>query len=122
MPSLPQTDAAPPPQAPRNGGLLRPVLAGAALIEGVTAFFRFGLGLESTRDTASTVGRLTGGIRIHHGYLGVLLLLIAWRWAREGPARRWGLVIGWSLVLSDLIHHFVVLWLATGSPQFDLVY
>lgn len=104
------------------GGLTVPTLVLTALLEGITAGGRFGLRLESTRDTASTVGRLTGGIRIHHGYIGVLLLLIAWRWAREGPARRWGLIVGWSLVLSDLIHHFVVLWLATGSPQFDLVY
>ncbi|NLI76360.1 MAG: hypothetical protein GX442_07960 [Candidatus Riflebacteria bacterium] len=116
------TEAPSPPPASRESGLLRPVVAGVALIEGVTALFRFGLGLESTRDTAATVGRLTGGIRIHHGYIGVLLLLIARRLVREGPARRWALILGWSLALSDLIHHFVVLWLATGSPQFDLVY
>ncbi len=115
-------EAASPAPDRRPGGLLRPLAAGVALIEGVTAVCRFGLGLESTRDTASTVGRLTGGIRLHHGYIGVLLLLFAWRWGRESPGRRWGLIVGWSLVLSDLIHHFVVLWLTTGSPQFDLVY
>jgi hypothetical protein len=26
------------------------------------------------------------------------------------------------LLASDLVHHFVVLWLLTGSPQFDLFY
>ena len=32
----------------------------------------------------------------------------------------WILAIG--LVVSDLVHHFLVLWPLTGSPQFDLFY
>jgi hypothetical protein len=94
-----------------------------AAIEAVTCILRFGLRLESTRDTASTVGALTGGIRVHHGYIGVLVLVIAlacWRrW--PGPAR-WTLVVAVALVTSDLVHHFAVLWSTTGSPEFHLVY
>jgi len=93
------------------------------LIEGVTVFFRFGLEMESTRDTASTVGQFTGGIRIHHGYIGLLAVLIAAALLRRRPwAARWLLVIGLALVASDLVHHFLVLWPIVGSPQFDLVY
>jgi len=42
--------------------------------------------------------------------------------------RRWPqltrhlLMIGLALVLSDHIHHFIVLWYFVGSPQFDLFY
>jgi len=31
-------------------------------------------------------------------------------------------MIGLALVLSDHIHHFIVLWYFVGSPQFDLFY
>jgi hypothetical protein len=101
-----------------------PILALTLVIEAVTAFFRFGLGLESTRDTANSIGRLTLGLRIHHGYIGVVLLLIGWWLWRRGhpPITRWLFIIGGSLALSDLVHHFIVLWWATGSPEFDLFY
>lgn len=91
------------------------------VVEGVTAFFRFGLQLESTRDT-SWLAALTFGVRIHHGYVGALLLALAalptWpRWAQRA------LILGGvALTLSDLAHHFLVLWPITGSPQFDLTY
>lgn len=93
------------------------------LIEGVTALLRFGLHLESSRDTASTVGRLTGGVRIHHGYIGLLAVLIAAAVLRRRPLLgRWLLVAGIALVLSDLVHHFLVLWPIMGSPEFYLFY
>lgn len=101
--------------------LWKPTLAIAALLEAATAFLRFGLGLEATRDTASTVGRLTFGIRIHHGMIGLALLLAAAVVNEETWKRRLA-VFGGALALSDLVHHFVILWAATGSPQFDLLY
>lgn len=102
------------------------------ILEGFTCLLRFGFGMQSTRDSAGTMGRLTGGIRIHHGYLGVLILLICYygccssNSSRPTNSRRyclyWMKVVGWSLVASDFMHHFLVLWPVTGSPQFDLVY
>jgi len=95
----------------------------AAAMEGVTALLRFGLGWEATKMCASTEGRLTGGIRLHHGYLGVVAIgLAAGLWRRRPIAARWLLVVGISLALSDAVHHFLVLWPIVGSPQFDLVY
>ncbi len=94
-----------------------------ALLEGVTVFFRFGLGMEATKATASTTGRLTGGVRVHHGYLGIVAILVAAAMLRRRPdVARWLLVVGVALVLSDAVHHFLVLWPIVGSPQFDLVY
>jgi len=84
---------------------------------------RFGLHLESTRDTASTIGRLTCGVRVHHSYVGAAMVLVAcWFWMRYPRASWWTLAVGLALFLSDIIHHFLVLWIVTGSPQFDLTY
>jgi hypothetical protein len=106
-------------------------IAGLTLaFEALTCFFRFGLHLQSTRDTAR-LARYTFGLRIHHGYLGIALLLTMttrccwWRWAhRRLPffVRVWCFRVGWSLILSDASHHFLVLWPVTGSPQFDIFY
>ncbi len=99
------------------------VLAGlglALLIELVTVGFRFGLGMESTRDTGF-MARLTFGWRIHHGYVGALLLALAPGLA-PGRLRGAAVVLGIGLLVSDLVHHFLVLWPITGSPQFDLRY
>ena len=93
------------------------------VIELITVILRFGFKLESTRDTASTIGVLTHGIRIHHGYVGVLVVVIALFCLNALPLfSRWMLVSGTALICSDLIHHFVVLWLVVGSPEFDLTY
>ena len=93
------------------------------LIEFVCLLLRYGFGLEATHDTASTIGALTFGTRIHHGYIGLLMLAVyplTFRLSRN--TRSWYLVLGLSLFLSDLIHHFAVLWPIEGSPHFDLVY
>ena len=97
-----------------------------AAIEAFTCFLRFGLRLESTRDTASTIGRLTFGIRIHHGYVGLVVIIAALAVMRRRPElntwMRLALVLGISMVASDMIHHFLVLWPVVGSPEFHLVY
>ncbi|MCA9066202.1 MAG: hypothetical protein KDA96_24210 [Planctomycetaceae bacterium] len=92
-------------------------------IELLTCLLRFGARLESTRDTASTIGVLTGGLRIHHSYAGVALLLPALLLeSRQPRLSAWLTAIGLGLFFSDLIHHFVVLWIVVGNPQFDLFY
>jgi hypothetical protein len=95
-------------------------LFSAVAIEALTVALRFGLDLQSTRDTGA-IAAYTFGLRIHHGYLGVLLAPIALCFRR--PAiRNLLLVPAIGLFLSDMFHHFLVLWPLTGSPQFHLVY
>ena len=107
----------------RNSSISAWTIGGTILVEVITCILRFGLRLESTRDTASTIGVLTYGLRIHHGYIGGLLIVLAcWGWMRYPRVAWWTLVIGLSLLFSDFVHHFLVLWPITGSPQFDLFY
>ncbi|MFH1468463.1 MAG: hypothetical protein ABIO70_29000 [Pseudomonadota bacterium] len=94
-------------------------LALAVPVELITACARFGLHLQATRDTGA-LARLTFGLRVHHGYIGLLLCLLAW--LRPGLWRNLALILGVAMLASDLAHHFAVLWPVTGSPQFDLVY
>lgn len=95
-------------------------LALAAVIEVVTAFTRFGLGMSATRDT-TWLAPLTGGLRIHHAYYGLVLvavsLLVKGRFWKNAL-----LIVGVGCFVSDMVHHFLVLWPITGSPQFDLMY
>lgn len=92
-------------------------------IEIACIVFRFGFGWSSSSSTASTIGVITMGYRIHHGYLGLLIGPIGFLYAKHRANLGWTLmVLGVGLVLSDLIHHFAVLWPLTGSPQFDLKY
>ena len=91
----------------------------AVVFEAITAGLRYGLRLESTRDT-TMIGAMTLGLRIHHGYIGLLIIPLAWCFPRGLRHALWMIAIG--LIFSDLAHHFLVLWPVTGSPQFDLVY
>jgi hypothetical protein len=92
-------------------------------IEAITLILRYGFHLESTKHTASTIGALTFGIRIHHSYIGFLMLALFPLMSRiPKNVRSYILIIAISLVLSDFIHHFAVLWPVEGTPQFDLVY
>ena len=97
------------------------ILALTILFEGVTCFFRFGLDMQSTKDTGF-LKTLTFGLRIHHGYVGVLMVGVAYLMPTTSPFRGWVLRVGAALVVSDLVHHFLVLWPITGDPHFDLVY
>jgi len=66
---------------------------------------------------------VTFGIRVHHGYIGILLLVFSIHCRRQQlPIAEKLAVLGLALLLSDLIHHFLVLWPLTGDPQFHLVY
>ena len=90
------------------------------LVEMITCVARFGFHMESTRDTAF-LAPFTLGYRIHHGYIGVLILLALF--FLSGKAiRNLAIIIGLSLLMSDMVHHFIVLWIFTGSPHFDIHY
>jgi hypothetical protein len=107
----------------RRGGLGADALWCLVLtvaFELVSCLIRFGFQVRATRGTRWLRG-LTFGLRIHHGYFGVLLIPLVLL-CRSAAWRRWGVLIGLALIFSDLAHHFLVLGPLTGNPEFDLVY
>jgi hypothetical protein len=97
------------------------IVALTALFEAVTCAFRWGFDMQSTRDTAF-LAPLTLGVRIHHGYVGAFASAGAFAVPVDSWLFTWALRIGVALLVSDLIHHFVVLHWTTGDHQFDLTY
>lgn len=94
-------------------------LALAALIEAITCFLRFGLGLTAAENTSWMAG-LTFGYRIHHGFYGVILLAAS-ALVPKGGIRNLLVVAGTGLLVSDAFHHGL-LRLLHGSAEFDLRY
>lgn len=94
-----------------------------AAFEAITVFFRFGFGWRAERMTRSTVGRMTRGIRIHHGYIGAVVmaagLLI---WPMNTIWEQLWMATGVGLLVSDAVHHFAVLWPIVGHHEFHVVY
>jgi len=110
--------------------LIRNGLIAGLVFEIITLFVRFSFDLQSTRDTAF-IGQFTAGIRIHHGYIGALLIFLyllkikslsSQIMATKFTTGEWLYMLGIGLLTSDLAHHFLALWIITGSPQFDLLY
>lgn len=92
-------------------------------IELVTVTGRFVLGVEVLSDTPSPLRDLTGGLRVHHSYLGIGGLAAALPLSGSFPEPAvWVTVAGVALLVSDLIHHFCVLWPITGHHEFYLIY
>lgn len=55
-----------------------------------------------SRDVQKRIGMP----RIHHGYVGMLFLVLPYLFPAYASAL-W--IIGWALILSDLVHHYTVL-------------
>jgi hypothetical protein len=79
--------------------------------EGITAYLRFGTGVNAV-EFNSTAPLL---LQIHHMFWCIPLFLAAplvWRFPRVSGTI---MGIGCGLVISDLIHHFIVLPLTVGN-------
>ena len=92
------------------------VLAWTAGIELVTCVGRFGFGLRS-KDWASRYRPFTLGVRVHHAYFAALVLPAALLAPVEIGLRDVLVAAAAGLVLSDLLHHFVVLPVLTGEIE-----
>lgn len=79
----------------------------------LTCLGRFVLRLRSREITV----RYTRGVRIHHGFVGAAMAPPSFLITADPVSQAIVLGLATGLVASDLLHHFVVLPLATG--QFD---
>jgi len=110
-------------ERPRFARSLLAVAVATLLIEAVTVFFRFGLALAASRDTRSWIAPFTFNLRIHHGYLGILLMAAAWLlFGLRSRLDAVFLMLGAAFFLSDVIRHFLVLWPITGDAELHFVY
>jgi hypothetical protein len=80
----------------------------------LTCVFRFGIGLRS-KVYANRYRRYTLGIRVHHAYFAAVVLPAAYGVPMEPWMRDILVAAAAGLVLSDLVHHFVVLPILTGE-------
>jgi hypothetical protein len=104
-----------------NTGYIISILVCAAVFELATCVGRFGLKI-SFKEKEAAIKKLTFGIRIHHSHVGIAIILIAsvvplFSFVKASWLALLG-VIGWGLLLSDAIHHFLVLYLITGNTEF----
>ncbi|MAE49638.1 hypothetical protein CMI48_02305 [Candidatus Pacearchaeota archaeon] len=98
---------------------LSTILIIAFFIEAITIFGRFFFKLSSKRIYIKLIKRFEFKffIHFHHLFFGLILSLVSFHY---------GFVflfnLGFAMVLSDLVHHFVVLWIIIGNPEFHLIY
>jgi hypothetical protein len=96
-------------------------LMAAVLFEIITIVCRFGFGLSAPTHTR-VMARFTGGLRVHHGYPGIGMLIAVPIIPSPTIVGSLVLICALMLFVSDLIHHSVVLPLSVGSHEFDLKY
>ncbi len=100
---------------------IRAVIVLVIILELLTCMGRFVIGF-SVKEHESAVTALTFGVRIHHGYTGLAFVIVAAAVGRFTKCPRKHLrkvsIFGVALVVSDFIHHFIVLYLVTGSTEF----
>lgn len=100
--------------------LLFTVLA-TLLFELITVVLRFIFELRAETSLAF-LGYVTGGVRIHHLYVGVVICAVALLTTLPAYWNNALLVVGAAMIFSDVLHHFAVLWPLTGSHEFHLKY
>ncbi len=83
--------------------MLAEILVLTAVLELFTCLGRFGFKIRA-RDVQWPV-------RTHHGYVGIVLLFFK-------TFSEWAFIVGAALILSDALHHFVVLPATVGSTEF----
>lgn len=91
-------------------------LATTVAFEVFTCAARFFLGLRS-REIAPRYKRYTLGVRIHHGYVGAVAVPPSFLVSSDPVFSPMLMAVAAGLILSDLVHHFLVLPLTTG--EFD---
>jgi hypothetical protein len=95
------------------------VLVTTLVIEAITIFGRFFFKISS-KDILTRIMHHYGWkkvIHVHHLFFGLLVLALA-----VSLDNSLGVDLGVGIVLSDIVHHFVTLWLIVGDPEFHLVY
>ncbi len=95
------------------------ILLIALIIETITIIGRFGLKIKSKEIYKKILKKyeIKKLIHVHHLFLGIIAALLGYFISNS-----FVLNIGLGVALSDVIHHFLVLSLFTGTPEFHVFY
>lgn len=91
----------------------------AISLELLTVFVRFKFKIK-TKDVLIKIMKhfdLKKIVHFHHGFVGIIIFVIAYFYGLFFWAD-----IGFGILISDAIHHFLVLWPIMGSPEFHVLY
>ncbi|OGJ20253.1 hypothetical protein A3K73_08270 [Candidatus Pacearchaeota archaeon RBG_13_36_9] len=99
--------------------LLKVVVYTALLIELATIFMRFVFKVSSKEIYIKIMRKfkLKRFYHFHHLFLGMIIALFFYFYRHETLFN-----VGLGIISSDLLHHFAVLWLIMGNPEFHIVY
>lgn len=91
------------------------ILLLAFLIEGVNIVLRFSTKIDMHYYFEKHLKKYMK-VRIHHMYIGFLLIVISFFTGQE--LGRYLLIIGSGIALADILHHFVLLPITIKKTQF----
>lgn len=99
--------------------LLKVVIYTAIFIELFTVLTRFAFKVSSKEVYVKIMRKfgLKKFYHIHHMFLGIAAALFFYLFQHETLFS-----IGLGIMASDIIHHFFVLWILLGNPEFHIVY
>jgi len=95
------------------------ILLLAISIEVLTVFVRFAFKIK-TKDVLIRIMKHFGWkkvIHFHHGFVGIIIFIVAYVYGFN-----FWMDVGLGVLISDVIHHFLVLWPIMGSPEFHVIY
>ncbi len=98
---------------------LKIILISAIIIEAVTIFGRFFLKISSKKVYIRVMKRfnLKKFYHFHHLFTGIIITIVFYFYYHQLFFN-----LGLGIFLSDLIHHFAVLWIVLKHPEFHVVY
>jgi len=95
------------------------ILLLAISIEVVTVFGRFVFKIRTKEILIKIMHYFNWKkiIHFHHGFVGLIILIVAYIYGLN-----FWVDVGIGVLISDAIHHFLVLWPIMGSPEFHVIY
>jgi len=98
---------------------LKIILISAIIIESITIFGRFFLNISSKKVYIRVMKKfkLKRFYHFHHLFTGIIIAVVFYFYYHH-----FFFNLGLGIFLSDLIHHFAVLWIVLKHPEFHVVY
>ncbi|MBU3912904.1 MAG: hypothetical protein KKB21_04900 [Nanoarchaeota archaeon] len=98
------------------------ILISLMIVEITTLIMRFGFHRQSRDYYSNSLNKKWGRYKFHWHHLFLGLLIVPVSLAFSGMFERFLFNLGLGIVLSDLVHHFIVLNILVGESEFHLIY